>query len=145
VRSPARRLDAILRAIETIQEHVATYGLDNGTAFDAVRMRLVEIGEATKALDPALLAQEPEIPWSQVKRMRDHVVHRYFDTVHAYVAQTVREDLAPLAEVAAPSDRRQPCPHGPWWPLPRRQPRNRRSCPSRAREARGAPPAFAAS
>jgi hypothetical protein len=36
--------------------------LGQGLIFDAVRVRLIEIGEAVKALDPVLLATEPGIP-----------------------------------------------------------------------------------
>lgn len=70
--------------------------LADGLVFDAVRMRLVEIGEAVKSISPELLATEPEIPWREVAAMRDHLAHRYFDTVHAIVAATVATDLAEL-------------------------------------------------
>ncbi len=60
----------------------------------------IEIGEAVKDIAPALLAAEPDIPWQDVARMRDHLAHRYFDTVHATVRATVEEDLPPLAAAA---------------------------------------------
>ena len=59
-------------------------------------MRLIEIGEAVKDVSPELLAQQPSIPWRQVAAMRDQLAHRYFDTSHAIVAQTVGADLAEL-------------------------------------------------
>ena len=64
--------------------------------FDAVRVRLIEIGEAVKAIDPALLAHEPDVPWIDVAAMRNHLAHRYFDTAHAIVQSTVDHDLPPL-------------------------------------------------
>jgi uncharacterized protein with HEPN domain len=64
--------------------------------FDAVRVRLIEIGEAVKDLDVDLLAKEPAVPWQDVARMRDHLTHRYFDTAHAIVAATIDHDLPPL-------------------------------------------------
>jgi uncharacterized protein with HEPN domain len=64
--------------------------------FDAVRIRLVEIGEAVKALPDDLLATQPSIPWRQIARMRDHLAHRYFDTAHAILQATVDEDLPDL-------------------------------------------------
>jgi uncharacterized protein with HEPN domain len=64
--------------------------------FDAVRIRLLEIGEAVKALPDDLLATQPSIPWRQIARMRDHLAHRYFDTAHAILAATVDEDLPDL-------------------------------------------------
>jgi uncharacterized protein with HEPN domain len=64
--------------------------------FDAVRIRLLEIGEAVKALPQELLATEPGIPWTQVARMRDHLAHRYLDTNHAVLQATVDHDLPDL-------------------------------------------------
>jgi uncharacterized protein with HEPN domain len=69
---------------------------DIQAAIDAVRIRLLEIGEAVKALPPELLATQPSIPWRQVARMRDHLAHRYFDTAHAILQATVDEDLPQL-------------------------------------------------
>lgn len=68
----------------------------NGLVFDAVRVRLLEIGEAVKDIDPALLANESDVPWRDVAGMRDHLTHRYFDTAHSIVAATVEHDLPPL-------------------------------------------------
>ena len=64
--------------------------------FDAVRVRLIEIGEAVKDIDPALLANESDVPWRDVAGMRDHLTHRYFDTAHSIVAARVEHDLPPL-------------------------------------------------
>ena len=66
------------------------------SSFDAVRVRLIEIGEAVKDVSPELLAQQPSIPWRQVAAMRDRLAHRSFDTSHAIVAQTVGADLVEL-------------------------------------------------
>lgn len=90
------RLDDIAAAIAAIGAHVERGGLDDGLIFDAVRIRLLEIGEAVKALPADLLASEPGIPWSQVARMRDHLAHRYWDTNHAIVHATVDNDLDQL-------------------------------------------------
>ena len=70
--------------------------LSDGLIFDAVRIRLLEIGEAVKALPDDLLATQPSIPWRQIVRMRDHLAHRYFDTAHAIMQATVDEDLPDL-------------------------------------------------
>ena len=100
MRRDARRLAEILEAIDAIGSYLASGTLDDGIVFDAVRMRFVEIGEAVKSLDPALLAAEPDIPWRDVARMRDHLTHRYFDTARATLQATAEEDLPPLAAAA---------------------------------------------
>lgn len=106
-RHDAQRLEDIRAACAAIREHLTHGDLDQGLIFDAVRVRLIEIGEAVKALDPALLATEPGIPWRQIIGMRDQLAHRYFDTSHAIVAGTVQQDLP-----QAGSRRRPACGHG---------------------------------
>jgi uncharacterized protein with HEPN domain len=79
-RRDPERLQDILIAIEAIAGHVAPGDLSDGLVFDAVRVRLIEIGEAVKALSPDLLDTEPGRPWTDIARMRDRLAHRYFDS-----------------------------------------------------------------
>lgn len=91
-----QRLADVIAAADAIADHLQRGDLDDGLVFDAVRARLIEIGEAVKAVDAELLAQEPDIPWIDVAGMRDQLAHRYFDTAHSIVRATVTEDLPPL-------------------------------------------------
>lgn len=91
-----QRLDDIETAITAIRSHLARGDLSDGLVFDAVRIRLLEIGEAIKAISPALLATERDLPWKNIAAMRDQLAHRYFDTEHAIVDGTVTDDLEPL-------------------------------------------------
>jgi uncharacterized protein with HEPN domain len=95
----AQRLADIQAAINAIRSHLERGTLADGLVFDAVRMRLLEIGEAVKVLPSDLLSAQPGIPWQQIARMRDHLAHRYFDTAHAILQATVDEDL-PALELA---------------------------------------------
>lgn len=95
-RRDEHRLRDIVAAAEAIASHLTRSGLDDGLVFDAVCMRLTEIGEAVAALDPQLLAREPTVRWAGAKGMRNHLAHRYFDTTHAIVAETVAHNLPPL-------------------------------------------------
>ena len=56
-----------------------------GIVRDAYRTRLMEIGEAVKNLDPALLATAPGVRWREIAGMRDQLAHHYFGTDHAIV------------------------------------------------------------
>jgi uncharacterized protein with HEPN domain len=99
-RDDTDRLDDIHAACDAIRTHLARSDLADGTVFDAVRMRLVEIGEAVKGISPNLLASEPDIPWHEIAAMRDRLAHHYFDTVHSIVATTATSDLAELETAA---------------------------------------------
>lgn len=93
-----QRLDDMVAAIDTIKQHLTRGDLTDGLIFDAVRVRLIEIGEAVKALPDELLEREPQIPWGEVAKMRDQLAHRYFDTSHAILQATVENDLPELEE-----------------------------------------------
>ena len=95
-RSDRDRLLDVVEAGAAIAEHLQRGPLSDGLVFDAVRAQLIEIGEAVKDISDPLLSQQPSIPWRQVAAMRDQLAHRYFDTSHAIVAQTVGADLAEL-------------------------------------------------
>ena len=91
-----QRLEDILAAMDAIRGHLERGDLSDGLVFDAVRVRLIEIGEAVKALPSDLLANQPDLPWNEIAQMRDRLSHRYFDTSHAIVAATVERDLPEL-------------------------------------------------
>lgn len=95
-RQSLRRLQDVLAAGEAIAAHLERGPLTDGLVYDAVRIRLIEIGEAVKGVDEGLLSSEPAVPWADVARMRDYLAHRYFDTDHAIVAATVKQDLPTL-------------------------------------------------
>lgn len=90
------RLDDIADAIGAIHQHLERGDLHDGLIHDAVRVRPIEIGEAVKAISPELLAAAPEIPWSPIARMRDHLAHHYFGTDHAIVTDVVENELDQL-------------------------------------------------
>lgn len=95
-RRDGERLADILDAASAISAHLERGGLEDGLVFDAVRVRLIEIGEAVEAISPELLAGEPDIPWQDIAGMRDYLAHHYFDSLQSIVAATVSNDLPPL-------------------------------------------------
>ncbi len=95
-RHDRQRIDDITAAIVAIRSHLERGDPRDGLVFDAVRVRLIEISEAVKALPAELLDRQPEVPWVQIAGMRDRLAHRYFDTSHAILAATVEEDLPEL-------------------------------------------------
>lgn len=66
--------------------------------------KLIEIvGEAAKAVTPAFRSAYPNIAWSSAARMRDRIVHHYFEIDVDIVWSTVTEDFPLLlAELRSP-------------------------------------------
>ena len=71
-----QRLADIQAAIDAIRSHLQRGDLTDGLVFDAVRIRLLEIGEAVKALPAERLSSQAAIRWAQIARLRDHLAHR---------------------------------------------------------------------
>jgi uncharacterized protein with HEPN domain len=65
---------------------------------------LVEIvGEAAKQVTAETKASMPGVPWSPAARMRDRLVHHYFDIDLDVLWSTITEDLpALLASLTGP-------------------------------------------
>lgn len=95
-RHDRQRLEDVRAAIDAIHAHLQRGDLSDGLVFDAVRVRLIEIGEAVKSLPADLLNREKDIPWPEIAGMRDRLAHRYFDTSHAILQATVDHDVPEL-------------------------------------------------
>jgi uncharacterized protein with HEPN domain len=67
----------------------------------AVLYNMAIIGEAANSLMPDIEAIYPEIPWIDVRCMRNVVLHAYFQVNLVIIWQTIKEDLAPLASTLA--------------------------------------------
>ena len=95
-RDKGARFKDIEMACLAIINYTSLVDADTDVVFDAIRIRLVEIGEAVKDLDDAELSTEPDVPWSDMVRMRDLLAHRYFDTTHGIVMDTAGNDIPEL-------------------------------------------------
>jgi uncharacterized protein with HEPN domain len=73
------------------------FSVDRRTV-DAVSYAIVVIGEAAKAIPERVTSATPEIPWADIRGMRNRVTHEYFGIDVTVLWQTVREDLPALLE-----------------------------------------------
>lgn len=64
----------------------------------AVARSLEIIGEATKSIPAEWREQYPVVPWKQIARMRDRLIHHYFDIDFEVVGNVLETEIAPLAE-----------------------------------------------
>jgi uncharacterized protein with HEPN domain len=71
---------------------------------DAILRRLAIIGEAVRCISPETRNKLPELPWEEMAKMRNILVHVYFGVDMQIVWDTVTRDLGPLIEAIARLD-----------------------------------------
>ena len=81
-RSWALRISDIIEAIENALEYTAGMTFEQFAAdrktIDAVVRNLMIIGEAATHLPEDLCEKYPDLPWREMRDMRNIVVHEYF-------------------------------------------------------------------
>jgi len=94
------RVQDILEAIAKIQRYTAgmdydTFQADEKTV-DAVVRNFQIIGEAAQYIPAEVEARWPQLPWADMRDMRNVVIHEYFGVSRAILWQTIVDDLPPL-------------------------------------------------
>lgn len=59
----------------------------------AAESLILEVGENVARLGDDTIAAHPDVPWSDIKRMRDRLAHRYEGTDYEVVWSTLTTDL----------------------------------------------------
>jgi len=59
------------------------------------------IGEATKQLSDDLRERYSEVPWQQMTRMRDRLIHGYFSVDYDIVRDVIENEAPPLQDKIA--------------------------------------------
>ena len=101
-RSLQQRLQDILEQAEEILTFAD--GLDyeafcaDTKTVKAVLYDLAVIGEAARSLLPDIQTVYPELPWEEMRAMRNLIVHEYFRVNLRIAWTTINEDLPPLIE-----------------------------------------------
>lgn len=72
----------------------------------AANCMLIEaIGEGVKQIEKRspseFLASCPDIPWQEIKAMRNHIAHGYFDIDADFVLSVIKNDLGTLDDALA--------------------------------------------
>lgn len=89
----------MLDACRMLREHLggSRKALESDPVAQAAAQRWIEIiGEAASRLSPALRAQHPGVPWTEVIGMRHILAHGYFDIDIDIVWQVVDRDAVTL-------------------------------------------------
>ena len=98
----AFRIADILEAIAKIEKYtrgmdLASFAADDKTV-DAVVRNLVVVGEAARHIPAEIEQAHPEVPWNEMRGIRNVVVHEYFGVSVPILWETVARDLRPLVE-----------------------------------------------
>ena len=97
------KLQDMLTEIAVVEKNIAglTYETfaKNDQALRVVLYSLAVIGEAVANSNDALEAANPELPWQQIRGMRNMVIHEYFQLDLETVWETTLSDL-PLLKSA---------------------------------------------
>jgi uncharacterized protein with HEPN domain len=94
------RIRDILEAITEIKAF--TNGMDfvnfsaDAKTVRAVELDLIIIGEATNQIPDHIQEQNPQIPWTLMRAMRNRLVHVYFSVDETLLWDTIQKDLPPL-------------------------------------------------
>ena len=65
---------------------------------EIVSFNVLQIGELFKNLSPDFLRKYPQVPWKNIKGMRDWVAHGYGTINMGEVWNTATHDIQPLRE-----------------------------------------------
>jgi len=69
---------------------------ENSIYMNAVAMCILQIGELTTHISTEFKNTYPDIPWSDIRGMRNVAAHHYGDFSAKYLWQTVEEDIPKL-------------------------------------------------
>jgi len=99
-KEPELFIEHMLASIELIEKYAFNKTeddfLDSEFFQDAIIRRIEIIGEAAKNVPLDIKQSYPEIPWSEIVRMRDKLAHHYFGIDLPRAWKVVKNDLPQL-------------------------------------------------
>lgn len=90
-------IHAAILAIESFVENMDFNDFKQDDKTNSAVIRKFEIiGEAAKNVPEDIQRKYPIIPWREMARMRDKLIHFYFGVQHELVWDTIKDSLPPL-------------------------------------------------
>jgi len=90
-------LEDIIDSIEKIQSFTAEMDINSFIRDDKTKSAVIRefeiIGEAAKKISLEIKQQHIEIPWSDMAKMRDKLIHWYFGINYQIIWKTIQERL----------------------------------------------------
>jgi uncharacterized protein with HEPN domain len=94
------RLRHIIDAINSVKQYTAGISFEQFVAdpktFDAVVRNLIIVGEAARQIPPEIEAAYPDLPWAEMRALRNFLTHEYDRVEVNIIWDTIRNDLPPL-------------------------------------------------
>jgi uncharacterized protein with HEPN domain len=98
-RGDRERLLDILEAAEAIRVHITSRAqLEDPVPAAAATHWIEIIGEAANGLSPGTRDQHPDVAWQKAVRMRNRLIHGYFDVDLHLLWDTIAHDLPVLQD-----------------------------------------------
>ena len=95
-------IDDMLTAIAEIKEFTAEISFEelqgDRKTLRAILYNFAILREAVRGIPDEVEVRHPEIPWLDLRGMRNIVIHEYFQLDLAIIWQTIQADLDPLAQ-----------------------------------------------
>lgn len=95
-------LEDIRDAITSIRSYVGDRSFEDFVGdplcLDAVVLRFIVIGEATKQIPASVTARHPEIEWRKIAGLRDISVHSYYSVKPTILWNIIQTKLGPLED-----------------------------------------------
>jgi len=96
------RIKDILASIDKALEYTRDMDFEQFKAdtktVDAVVRNIEIIGEAASHVPENIIADNPDLPWQDMRDMRNVLAHEYFGINEKIIWNTVQEDLPPLVQ-----------------------------------------------
>ena len=97
------RLRHIVEAVEKIQSYVDGMSLEDFLAdtrtSDAVLRNLEIVGEATRLVPEEVTTRHHQVPWADMRALRNIVAHEYDRVDLRIIWEAVHQDLPPLVSL----------------------------------------------
>ena len=96
------RIEDMLECVEKIRRYTKDMDVEafkqSNITIDAVLRNIEILGEAAHHVPDSVAALAPEIPWRQIRGMRNILAHQYFGADVDTVWNTITVNIPPLIE-----------------------------------------------
>ncbi len=94
------RIADIVEAIDNVLDYTKGMSYDqfarDRKTIDAVIKNFITIGEAASHLPEDFIEKHPDIPWRDMRDIRNILVHEYFGVDNQVVWETIQKNLPPI-------------------------------------------------